>query len=115
MVSRIKTLEDGPRPGNPADVIRQKMIDRVVDNDRRIKVVDFASECGISNGSFYTIIHEHLVGLSKVSAMLIPRNLNMEDRQQRLESSQELLEVCNGNPQAFHTRLITGGETWLHH
>ena len=29
--------------------------------------------------------------------------------------SQELLEVYNVNPEDFHTRLVTGDETWLHH
>ena len=63
---------------------------------------------------FNTIIHEHL-GMSKVSARWVPRNLNMQDRQQRVESSQELLEVYSANPEDFHTRLVTGDETWLHH
>ena len=111
------SLEDDPRPGRPADVISHEMIDRVerlVLNNRRIKVAELASECGISNGSVYTIIHEHL-GMSKVSARWVPRNLNMQDRQQRVESSQELLEVYNANPEDFHARLVTGDETWLHH
>ena len=93
------------------------MIDRVgrlLLNNRRIKVAKLASKCDISNGSVYTIIHEHL-GMSKVSARWVPRNLNMQDRQQRVESSQELLEVYNANPEDFHTRLVTGDETWLHH
>ena len=110
------SLEDDPRPGHPADVISQEVIDRVerlVLNNRRIKVAKLASECGISNGSVYTIIHEHL-GMSKVSARWVPRNLNMQDRQQRVESSQELLEVYNANPEDVHTHLVTD-ETWLHH
>ena len=45
----------------------------------------------------------------------LSRNLNMQDCQQRVESSQELLEVYNANPEDFHTRLVTGDETWLHH
>ena len=101
------SLEDDPRPGLPADVISQEMIDRVetlVLNNRRIKVAELASECGISNGSVYTIIH---LGMSKVSARWVPRNLNMQDRQQRVELSQELLEVYNANPEDFHTRLVT--------
>ena len=52
------SLEDDPRPGRPADVISQEMIDRVerlVLKNRRIKVAELASECGISNGSVYTI------------------------------------------------------------
>ena len=111
------SLEDDPRPGRPADVISQEMIDRVerlVLNNRRIKVAELAYECGISNGSVYTIIHEHL-GMSKVSARWASRNLNIQDHQQRVESSQELLEVYNANPEDFHTRLVTGDETWLHH
>ena len=111
------SLEDDPRPGRPAEVISQEMIDRVerlVLNNRRIKVAELASECGISNGSVYTIIHEHL-SMSKVSARWVPRNLNMQDRQQRVESRQELLKVYNANPEDFHIRLVTGDETWLHH
>ena len=111
------SLEDDPRPGRPADVISQEMIDRVerlVLNNRRIKVAKLASECVISDGSVYTIIHEHL-GMSKISARWVPKNLNMQDSQQRVESSQELLEVNNANPEDFHTRLVTGDETWLHH
>ena len=82
-------------------------------NTRRIKVAELASECGISNGSVYTIIHEHL-GMSIVSARWVPRNLNVQDRQQRVELCQELLEVYSANPEDFHTRLVTGDETWLH-
>ena len=52
--------------------------------------------------------------MSKVSARWVPRNLNMQDCQQRVESSQELLEVYNANPEDFHTRLVTD-ENWLHH
>ena len=54
------SLEDDPRTGRPADVISQEMIDRferLVLNDRRIKVGELASECGICEGSLYTIIH----------------------------------------------------------
>ena len=74
-------------------------VQRLVLNNRRIKIAELASECGISDGSVYTIIHEHL-GMSKLST----RNLNMQDCQQRVESSQELLEVYNANPENFHTR-----------
>ena len=81
-------------------------------NDRQFKVAKHASECGISSGSVYIIIHDYL-GISKVSAGRVPRNLKMQDRQQKLESSQELLKVYN--PEDFHTHLVTGDETWLHH
>ena len=70
MVSRIKTWARLlSRPGRPIDVIsHHEMIDRVerlVLNDRRIKVAKHASDCGTSNESVFTIIHEHS-GMSKV-------------------------------------------------
>ena len=80
-------------------------VERLVLNIRQIKVAELASECGISNGSVYTIIHEHL-GMSKVSARWVPRNLNMQDCQQSVESSQELLEVYNVHPEDFYTHLV---------
>ena len=43
------SLEDDSRSSRPADVISQEMIDRVerlVLNNRRIKVAELASECG---------------------------------------------------------------------
>ena len=44
------SLEDDPRPGGPDDVISQEMInraERLVLNNRQIKVAKLASECGI--------------------------------------------------------------------
>ena len=38
--------------------------------------------------------------------------MNTIDRQQIMESSQELLE--DANPEDFNARLVTGDETWLH-
>ena len=50
------SLEDDPRPGRPADVISQEMVDRaerLVLINRRIKAAELTSECGISNGLHY--------------------------------------------------------------
>ena len=49
----LDSLEDDPRPGCPADVISQEMIDcveRLVLNNRRINGAELAWECDISNG-----------------------------------------------------------------
>ena len=80
-------------------------------NDFGIIVAELASECGISNGSVYTIFHEHL-GISKLSASWVPKNLNKQYCQQRVESSLELLDLkYNFNPEDIHTHLVTGDET----
>ena len=71
------SLEDDPRPGRPVDVISQMIdcVERLVLNDRQIKVNKLASECGISNGNIYIIMQEHLV-MSKVSAKRVGNNFN---------------------------------------
>ena len=65
-------------------------------NDLQIIVAKLASECSISNGSVYTKMHKHL--------KYLPGGYP-QDCQQRVESSPELLEVYNANPEVFHTRL----------
>ncbi|XP_053379944.1 uncharacterized protein LOC128548609 [Mercenaria mercenaria] len=114
---RRSSLEDDPRSGRLTDAISKEMVDRVeglVMNDCPIKVDELARECGISRGRVCTIIHEHL-GMSKSFARWVPRNLNMQDRQQRLESCRELLDIYNANPEEFHTHLVAGDESWIHH
>ena len=61
-------------------------------NDLQIIVAKLASECGNSNGSVYTKM-KYLPGGYP------------QDCQQRVESSPELLEVYNANPEDFHARL----------
>ena len=51
----------------------------------------------------------------KVSAKWVPRNLSVQDRGHRVESSWELLAIYIENPDNFHARLVTGDETWIHH
>ena len=56
-------------------------VERLVLNDSRIKVAELASECRISNGRVYTIVHENL-GMSEVSARWVhrrsPANVGIE-------------------------------------
>ena len=53
--------------------------------------------------------------MSKESSRWVPRNMNMQDCQQRVKSIQELLEVYNANTEDFHTRLVTEDEIWFQH
>ena len=101
-----ETLEDDPRCGRPAEVIIEDIIARVekiIMSDPRSKIdeIYIAAETGISHGSVMTIIHERL-SMSKVSARWVPRNLSAQDRHQWKESSRELLEIYNENPENFH-------------
>ena len=82
--------------------------------DCRVKALEIAAACEISCGTVHNILHGHLL-MSKVSARWVPRNLNTQDRYQRVEASRELLELYDTNRDEFMTRLLTGDETWIHH
>uniref|UniRef100_UPI0035902B54 histone-lysine N-methyltransferase SETMAR-like isoform X2 n=1 Tax=Myxine glutinosa TaxID=7769 RepID=UPI0035902B54 len=111
------SLEDDPRSGRPADATDPQTVSQVealIIEDRRVKVAEISAELGISQGSVFTIIHEHL-GMFKVSARWVPRNIGTRHRQQRLLSCRELLKLFNSDPADFIARVVTGDETWLHH
>ncbi|MEW8548518.1 MAG: hypothetical protein AB2693_33875 [Candidatus Thiodiazotropha sp.] len=108
------SVENVPRQGYPADVISQEMIDPVetlVLNDRRIKVVELVSECGISNGSVYTTIHEHL-GMSKVSA----NQVGTQKPEHAISSAKgRIRSRASRSVQCQSRRFSQSYETGLHH
>lgn len=112
-----ESLDDDPRSGRPSEVTRPEVIaaiERRILADRRVKVSELSLEFQISVGSVEKIIHDHL-GMSKVSARWVPRNLTAQDRQKRTESCMELLDRFNADEARFLSRLVTGDETWIHH
>lgn len=53
-------------------------------NDRRIKAGELAVALGVSKERVGAIIHDHL-GMSKVSARWVPRNLSLQDRFEQMK------------------------------
>jgi len=65
-----ESLDDGPRSGRPSDTVSPSVIaavEKLIRDDRRIKVLEIARTMQISCGSVETIIYDHLKML-KVSA-----------------------------------------------
>ena len=80
--------------------------------NRRLTVREVADEVGISVGSCHQILTEKLQkGL--VSAKFVPRLLTDDQKENRVEISQELLVNANGN-ENFLKKTITGDETWVY-
>ena len=112
-----ESLEDDPRPGRPSDVTTEDnvaRVERMILENRRVKVEEIERELGISHGSVINIIHDNLA-MTKVSARWVPRNLTPHNRLQRRQSSEELLLLYNQDPAGFESRIVTGDETWVHH
>lgn len=83
-------------------------------NDRKLKVHELADIVKISDGSVFTILHEHL-GMRKLCAKWVPRELTVDQKQQRIDASEVCLALLNRNKMEFYRRYVTMDETWLHY
>ena len=63
-------------------------IHQLVRNDRKWKVHELADIVKISDGSVFTILHERL-GMQKLCAKWVPRELTVDQKQQRIDASEE--------------------------
>jgi len=53
--------------------------------------------------------------MRKLSAKWVPKCLNADQKLQRCQSSEELLEFFRRDPNDFLSRLVTMEEAWLYH
>ncbi|XP_011069286.1 PREDICTED: putative uncharacterized protein FLJ37770 [Acromyrmex echinatior] len=80
---------DEKRPGRPADVVTEEIIEKVHDMifaDRRTKVHEVAEAVGLSYGMAFNILHDNL-GMKKLSAQWMPRLLTVDNKRMRLSIS----------------------------
>lgn len=111
------SIHDEPRSGRPSTACNGDTVSKVeklILQDRRIKVKNIAGELGIAYGSVCDIIHNEL-HMTKVSARWIPRLLTPLQKTQRTECSEQLLELCDQNEDDFFSRLVTTDESWIHY
>ena len=84
-------------------------------NDRKLKMHALADIVKISaDGSVSTILHGHM-GMRKLCAKWVPRELTVDQKQQRIDASEECLALLNRNKMEFYRRCVTMDETWLHY
>jgi len=82
--------------------------------DRRILAKSIAEQLGISRERVGSIVHEDL-DMRKLSAKWVPKCLNADQKRQRCQSSEQILEFFRRDPNDFLSRLVTMDETWLYH
>ena len=91
------------------DQIRELILE-----DRRISAKSIVEQLGISHELVGSIIHEDL-DMRKLSARWVPKCLDADQKHQRCQSSEQLLEFFRRDPDDFLSRLVTMDETWLYH
>lgn len=109
--------EDLPSTGRPKEAVVPENIEKtlkIIMGNRKVKLLEIANILKISEGSVFTIIHEHL-GMKKLFSKWVPRLLTMEQKQQRVDDSKLCLAMFTRNKPEFLRRYITMDETWIHH
>ena len=79
-----------------------------------ISAKSIAEQLGISRKRVGSIIPEDL-DMRKLSAKWVPKCLNVDQKRQRCQVSEQHLEFFWHDPNDFLTRLMTMDETWLYH
>ena len=90
------------------------MDDDIVLTGRRVKIIEIADMMNISIKRMKNILHEKL-GIRKLSARWVPHLLTVEQKQNRVTTSEHYLNIFKGNPKEFLWRFVTVDETWIHH
>ncbi len=111
-----ETIEDDQRSGRPVSTCTPENIERVrklIEDDGRITVEDIATLVGISLGSAQTILKEHLQ-MRKLCARWVPHILTEEQKEERVEVAEYLLQKYEGCDERRLKEIVTGDETWVH-
>jgi len=85
---------DAPRPARPKTVNTTEIIDHIHElilEEHRISAKSIAEQLDISRERVGSIIHEDL-DMRKLSAKWVPKCLNADQKLQRCQSSEQLLE-----------------------
>jgi len=110
------STRDAPRPGRPKTVTTLEIIDQIhelIYEDGRISAKSVAEQLGISRERVGSIIHEDL-DMRKLSAKWVPKCLHADQKRQRCQSSEQILEFFRCDPNDFLSRLVTMDEAWLY-
>ena len=108
-----RSLEDDPRSGRPAEAttgVQVAAVQRLVEEDGRVTVLQIAEEVGISSGSVSSILHKSL-GLRKVSARWVPHMLTEEQMQKRVHWCHFMLEKFDRGRSNAVWDIVSGDET----
>ena len=108
-------VNDEERTGRPSTSTTDENIDevkKIVLANRRITVREVAEDLNISIGSCHSIFTNDL-GMRRVAAKFVPKLLNFDQKQHRINIAKELLDSVRDDPNVLQ-RIITGDESWVY-
>jgi len=87
-------------------------VHEVILEDRRQTIHDVCNRVGLSYRSCQRILADDL-NMRRIAAKFVPRLLNSDQRDHRVQVCTELQEVVRHDPN-FLSRVITGDESWVY-
>ena len=78
----------------------------------RITIREVAEDLNISIGSWHSIYTNDL-RMTRVAAKFVPKLLNFDQKQHRINIAQEILDFVRDDPNLLQ-RVITGDESWVY-
>jgi len=110
-----ENVNDEPRSGRPSTSKTDENVQevkKIVFKNRRITIREIADDLNISFGSCQSILTD-VLGMTRVSAKFVPKLLNFDQKQHRINIAQDMLNDVNDDPDLLK-RVITGDETWVY-
>ncbi|UYV82536.1 hypothetical protein LAZ67_21002715 [Cordylochernes scorpioides] len=108
-------VNDEERAGRPSTSTTDEKINEVkkmILANRRITVREVAEDLNISIGSCHSIFINDL-GMRRVAAKFVPKLLNCDQKQHRMDIANEMLDSVRDDPNLLQ-RVITGDEAWVY-
>ncbi|UYV79403.1 K02A2.6-like [Cordylochernes scorpioides] len=108
-------VNDEGRAGRPSTSTADEKINEVekmILANRRITVREVAEDLNISIGSCHSIFINDL-GMRRVAAKFVPKLLNCDQKQHRMNIANEMLDSVRDDPNLLQ-RVITGDEAWVY-
>ncbi|UYV72295.1 hypothetical protein LAZ67_9002491, partial [Cordylochernes scorpioides] len=108
-------VNDEERAGRPSTSTTDEKVNEVekmILANRRITVREVAEDLNISIGSCHSIFINDL-GMRQVAAKFVPKLLNCDQKQHRMNIANEMLDSVRDDPNLLQ-RVITGDEAWVY-
>ncbi|UYV78687.1 hypothetical protein LAZ67_16002391, partial [Cordylochernes scorpioides] len=108
-------MNDEVRAGRPSTSTTDEKINEVekmILANRRITVREVAEDLNISIGSCHSIFINDF-GMRRVAAKFVPKLLNCDQKQHRMNIANEMLDSVRDDPNLLQ-RFITGDEAWVY-
>ena len=105
--------DDAERSGHPNSAVVPENIKKVykmVLPNRKLKLLEIADILKISEGSAFTILHEHL-SMRKLFLKWVRRLLRVDQKQQRIDDSKRSLELFQHNKKDCFMRHVSMDES----